>query len=132
MVVAEYGAGNIATYELTATGDPNVATRRTFISGLGGAEGAFIDPFTGDFLFSTFGGGNHVIVVRGFVPPPPCYANCDGTLVPPYLNINDFVCFQTRYAQGDTWANCDGSTIPPILNINDFICFLNKYAQGCF
>ena len=25
----------------------------------------------GDFLFSTFGGGNRVVVVQGFVAPPP-------------------------------------------------------------
>ena len=43
-----------------------VATRRDFVTGLDGAEGAFVDPVTGDFLFSTYGGGNRVIVVRGF------------------------------------------------------------------
>jgi hypothetical protein len=46
------------------------ATPSIFISGLTGAEGAVIDPLTGDFLFSTFGAANHVIVVRGFAPPP--------------------------------------------------------------
>ena len=42
-----------------------------------GAEGAFIDPLSGDFLFSTFGSnrGDRVIAVRGFpaaavVPEP--------------------------------------------------------------
>ena len=39
--------------------------------GLDGAEGALLDPVTGDFLFSTFGGGSRVIVVRGFRAPPP-------------------------------------------------------------
>jgi hypothetical protein len=29
------------------------------------------NPLTGDFLFSTFGGGNQVIAVRGFTPPAP-------------------------------------------------------------
>lgn len=70
MILAEYNAGQIATYEMDANGDPIVATRRTFMTGLTGAEGAFIDPMTGDFLFSTFGGGNQVIAVRGFVPEP--------------------------------------------------------------
>lgn len=28
-----------------------------------------IDPLTGDFLFSTFGGGNQVVVVQGFAIP---------------------------------------------------------------
>jgi len=32
-------------------GDPIVATRRLFVSGLDGAEGAYLDPLTGDYLF---------------------------------------------------------------------------------
>lgn len=66
LLVSEYSAGNVAAYELTADGDPDVSTRRTFVDGLTGAEGAFIDPLTGDFLFSTFGVADHVVVVRGF------------------------------------------------------------------
>ena len=44
-----------------------------------------IDPVTGDFLFSTFGGGSRVLVVRGFRPPPP-------QLPPPVAgkNVNAF------------------------------------------
>jgi hypothetical protein len=60
-----------------------------------------------------------------------CYANCDGSTVQPILNVNDFVCFQTKYAAGDTYANCDGSTVPPVLNVNDFVCFQTRYAAGC-
>ena len=30
----------------------------------------------------------------------PCYANCDGSTQPPILNILDFACFQSRFAQG--------------------------------
>ncbi|TWT45708.1 hypothetical protein RAS1_21370 [Phycisphaerae bacterium RAS1] len=73
MVVSEFSAGNVATYELDANGDPIVASRRTLMSGLSGAEGAFIDPLTGDFLFSTFGGGDRVVVVHGFVPEPTTF-----------------------------------------------------------
>lgn len=62
---------------------------------------------------------------------PPCFANCDGSSVAPVLNVNDFVCFQARYAAGDPGANCDGSTVQPILNVYDFICFQNRYAIGC-
>lgn len=62
---------------------------------------------------------------------PACYANCDGSTQPPALNVNDFVCFQMKYAQGDCYANCDESSIAPILNINDFVCFLSKFAAGC-
>src|SRR3954453_18195910 len=71
MLVAEYLAGNVAAYQLDGDGNPQVGTRRTFMSGLSGAEGAFIDPLTNDFIFSTFGGGDHVIAVRGFAAPPP-------------------------------------------------------------
>jgi hypothetical protein len=71
MLVSEYAAGQVGAYEVDANGDPLVATRRTFLSGLSGAEGATIDPLTGDFLFSTFGGGSRVVVVSGFIAPPP-------------------------------------------------------------
>ena len=60
-----------------------------------------------------------------------CYANCDGSTVAPNLNVNDFLCFQNRFAAGDPFANCDASTTPPILNINDFLCFSNRFAVGC-
>jgi hypothetical protein len=60
-----------------------------------------------------------------------CYANCDGSTAPPVLNVNDFICFQARFAAGASYANCDGSTAPPILNVNDFVCFQAKFAAGC-
>jgi hypothetical protein len=62
---------------------------------------------------------------------PPCYANCDGSTSQPILNVNDFICFQTKYAAADPAANCDGSTAEPTLNVNDFICFQSAYAAGC-
>jgi hypothetical protein len=69
MLISEYAAGTVGAYEVDANGDPLVATRRSFLSGLSGAEGAAIDPLTGDFLFSTFGGGSKVVVVSGFIAP---------------------------------------------------------------
>ncbi|MBL9030514.1 MAG: hypothetical protein JNM80_02235 [Phycisphaerae bacterium] len=60
-----------------------------------------------------------------------CYANCDNSTIIPFLNINDFVCFNNKFAAGDTNANCDQSTITPVLNVNDFICFNNLFAAGC-
>ena len=69
VLVCEYSSGNVGTYEIDANGDPVLASRQDFITGLSGAEGALIDPVTGDFLFSTFGSGDHVIVVRGFSLP---------------------------------------------------------------
>jgi hypothetical protein len=66
-----------------------------------------------------------------YTPVAACYANCDGSTAVPILNVNDFICFQGKYAAGDPSANCDESTAPPILNVNDFICFQGKYAAGC-
>lgn len=74
MLVSEYSSGNVASFTIDANGNPNVGSRRVFVAGLSGAEGAAIDPLTGDFLFSTFGGGNQVIAVRGFSAPTPAAA----------------------------------------------------------
>jgi uncharacterized repeat protein (TIGR01451 family) len=69
MLVCEYQAGIVSAYSIDGNGDPLTNSRTAFITGLTGAEGAVIDPRTGDFLFSTFGGGSHVVAVRGFVAP---------------------------------------------------------------
>ena len=71
MLVSEYGVDEIAAYRVDGEGDPIIASRRTVVTGLDGAEGAVLDPVTGDFLFSTFGGGSRVIVLRGFRTPAP-------------------------------------------------------------
>jgi uncharacterized repeat protein (TIGR01451 family) len=69
VLVCEYGLGSVSSYAIDANGDPLTNSRSLFISGLTGAEGAATDPLTGDFLFSTFGGGSRVVVVRGFASP---------------------------------------------------------------
>lgn len=71
LLLSEYSAGKVATFQVDGNGDPILSTARDFVTGLGGAEGAAIDPVTGDFLFSTFGGGNQVVVVQGFNAPDP-------------------------------------------------------------
>ena len=69
MLVCEYGSGQVTLYTIDANGDPVAASRQLFMTGLSGAEGAAIDPLSGDFVFSTFGGSNRVIAVRGFGLP---------------------------------------------------------------
>lgn len=69
ILACEYSSGSVGAYDMDANGDPILASRRDFMTGLTGAEGALIDPLTGDFIFSTFGGGNRVLVVRGFTLP---------------------------------------------------------------
>jgi hypothetical protein len=60
--------------------------------------------------------------------PGPCYANCDGSTSPPFLNANDFICFLQKFAANDPYANCD--VVGP-LTASDYICFINSYAMGC-
>lgn len=71
LLISEFSAGTVGAYTSDVSSNPLVTTRRDFLTGLTGAEGATIDPVTNDFLFSTFGGSNQVVVVQGFVAPPP-------------------------------------------------------------
>ena len=71
VLVSEWSNRRVVAYDIDDNGDPLVDTRRIFISDLSSAEGAAIDPVTGDFLFSNYGGTERgVIVVGGFVAPP--------------------------------------------------------------
>jgi hypothetical protein len=56
---------------------------------------------------------------------PSCYADCDQS---GSLNVNDFVCFQSRFAGANSYADCDQSGT---LNVNDFVCFQARFAAGC-
>ncbi len=69
MVISAYGLGKVVVYGIGENGLPDPSTARDMVTGLSGAEGALIDPVTGDFLFSTFGGGNKIIRISGFVAP---------------------------------------------------------------
>ncbi len=66
VLINEYSGGNVVVWNVDANGDPLTGTRQVFMSGLSGAEGATLDPVTNDFLFTTYGGGNRIIQVRGF------------------------------------------------------------------
>jgi len=66
ILISEYSTNTVSAYTADANGNPIVASRQDFITGLGGAEGGTIDPLTGDFVFSTFNGGNKVVIVQGF------------------------------------------------------------------
>ncbi len=69
MLVAEFGADQVAAYQVDANGDPILATRTPFVTGLTRVEGAAIDPLTGDAVFSLYGGGDWLFAVRGFAAP---------------------------------------------------------------
>ena len=71
LLLSEFGVGKVGVFNLDANSDPILTSRRDFLNGLEGAEGATLDPVTGDFLFSTYGGGDRLVLVSGFTAPPP-------------------------------------------------------------
>lgn len=125
VLISEYSAGQIGAYEIDANGDPILATRRTFMTGLGGAEGAFRDPATGDFLFSTFGGGNRVLVVRGFSADCPGDSNADNA-----VNFTDLNAVLAAFGQagdglpGDLNADCQ-------VDFGDLNLILARFGSDC-
>jgi hypothetical protein len=70
MVVSEWSANGVAAYDVGPSGDPVLGSRRDLLKGLSGAEGAFFDPLTGDFVFSTWNLSRpeRVVLVTGFAP----------------------------------------------------------------
>jgi hypothetical protein len=109
MLVSQYSANKVVAYEIDADGDPVVASAQDFMTDLSGAEGATIDPVTGDFLFSTFGGGDRVIVVQGFVAPPRDEVTGTGTIA----NNNEF--------DFDASSDPDGSNAAGTISFHDTV-----------
>ncbi|HEY7090680.1 MAG TPA: hypothetical protein VH518_21465 [Tepidisphaeraceae bacterium] len=70
VLISEYNNDLVVAYDVNANGDPIPATRRIFMSGLSGPEGAVMDPVTGDFLFATAGANPEHIVRVQVVPEP--------------------------------------------------------------
>jgi len=69
MILDEWDNNTVVTYSVDGSGDPIVASRAVFLEGITGPEGAFFDPSTGDFFFSTWnesGGVDRLYVVQGF------------------------------------------------------------------
>jgi len=125
ILVSEYSTGRIVSYETDANGDPVVDSKRVFISGLSGAEGGTRDPVTGDFLFSTFGGGNRVIVVNGFTPDCDTPANLNRDCLLDFFDVLLFLqSFANQAPLGD--YNDDG-----VFDFFDALSFLGDFAGGC-
>lgn len=124
VLVSEWGTGRVVAYEVDANGDPIVSTQRVFISGLSGAEGAAIDPVTGDFLFSTFGGGNQIVRVSGFTTIVPCEGNInlDGR-----VDLADLSIMLANFGQtgiGDLNGDCT-------TNLTDLSILLANFGTVC-
>lgn len=124
VLVCEFATGRVVSYELNANGDPIVATQRPFITGLSGAEGATIDPVTGDFLFSTFGGGNQVIRVTGFTTTESCRGDINLDRV---VDLTDLTLLLATFGgpgAGDLNADC-------ITDLTDLTILLGNFGLSC-
>ena len=126
-------AASLSPAAALAPGSYSLRVKDTVISAAASIrlDGEIVDPTSAGSLPSGNGLANGDAEWSFTVQGATCYANCDGSTAAPILNVNDFICFQNRYAAGDSYANCDGSTAAPVLNVNDFICFQNQYASGC-
>ena len=71
VLIALYGLGKVVTAPLDANGDPILANAQDVLQQLGHADGACIDPVTGDFLFGSFSAQGQLIRVSGFEAPTP-------------------------------------------------------------
>jgi hypothetical protein len=141
-----YPFGSRVTLHVGAAGSPPLSFRWTrngqVLSDGGNISGASTDTLTINPAGYPDSGEYGAVVSNGcseattfpnaqVAVVPLCYANCDGSTVAPFLNVNDFICFLNKFAAGDTYANCDHGYTVPILNVLDFVCFLNSFAAGC-
>src|SRR5262245_28585399 len=147
VLVSDYSYGRVSVYEVDSSGDPVVSTRRSFITGLNGAEGATIDPVTGDFLFSTFQqGAGRVIAVRGFVT-----SFCGDGVVDPGEECDDGNgadgdCCSSACALDADGTSCDdgngcttndvcsggacGGTVDALCGVDTFFCYKAAPAKA--
>jgi len=125
VLICEYGQGRVSTYQITAEGDPVPATRRDFVIGLSGAEGCFIDPLTGDFIFGTYGGGSRLIRVTGFPNPDGCKADLDKDC---FVTGDDFDAYVLMFEAGDDGADYDKDGF---VTGDDFDAFTKDFESGC-
>ncbi|HYF14488.1 MAG TPA: hypothetical protein VD971_05370 [Phycisphaerales bacterium] len=133
VLIAEYGTGSVSAWDVDANGDPILGTRRLFASSLTGAEGAYIDPSSGDFIFSSFGGGNAVYVVRGFAEVITCDSidfNGDG-LFPDNQDLEDFFSvFGGGPCSTGTCSDIDFNNDCLFPDNSDLEAFLNVFGGG--
>jgi hypothetical protein len=120
MIVCEWSAGNVVVYEVDANANPIPASRRVIVQGLSGALGAAFDPPTGDFVFSTFGGGNRLAILRGFArqdPDPPAECECPQAQVASDCGSvtvsSEGHCVCLKFSDQGTCRPPFGSTCPP-------------------
>src|SRR5215471_9363614 len=71
VLIALNGLGKVVTAPLDANGDPILAKAQDVLQQLGHADGACIDPVTGDLLVGSFSAQGQLLRVSGFEAPAP-------------------------------------------------------------
>jgi len=135
---SDYCGGFIKSFRWQGAANPEI---KDWTSDLGIVGGLNVNQFVsmgedadGElYIVDQLGGTIYKIV-------PRCAVNCDGSTIPPTLNLEDFRCFlkefrslagQPASAQVGSIANCDGNTSAPTLTAADFTCFITKFGNGC-
>ncbi len=90
-----------------------------YVKGFGRDEAGEIYLCAGNNLAPTGASG------RVFRIGTLCYPDCDAD---GQRNVNDVVCFQTKFALGDPYADCDANGVR---DVNDYVCFQTRFAMGC-
>jgi hypothetical protein len=130
MSVPHGSAAPSSNFQLWLTEDSSQTSRPGWSIGYTYARQEYVNGSV-SLPWSGYAGASGLMAIEATLLSSPCYANCDQSTAVPVLNVNDFICFQAKFAAGDTYANCDGSTQPPVLNVNDFVCFQGRFAAGC-
>ena len=81
--------------DLTSLIDPSLGVRLLTAFDIDNNGRILAQAFIGSGTF------RHAVILTPVGLPAPCYANCDGSTAAPVLNVNDFVCFQGRFAAAD-------------------------------
>ncbi len=155
VLLSLFSCNVVRAYQVDANGLPVLATGTDFVTGLNGAEGGALDPWTNEFIFSTFGSGNRVIIVRGFGAPtsaPPCnptdIADDRGVVLPTYSVNNgvtegDYNAFFSGFFDSLRYcdiAGDDATPLPPFgppgqvnngVTEGDYNCFFGIFFNGC-
>jgi hypothetical protein len=70
VLLCDYGADQILSFEVDSNGDPIAASQRTFVTDVGSVLGAGVDPVTGDFVFNSYSGDQVWVIGRLGITPP--------------------------------------------------------------
>jgi hypothetical protein len=122
VLVTKWSAYRVDAYDVDGVGDPIVGTERVFVEQLAGAEGACLDPVTGDFVFSSLWLVDRIVVVR------PLEA-CREDLAPPggdgIVDFADVLALIAQWGESCTSADLD---LDGIVDFGDVLALFGSWG----